>query len=135
VAASHLLTSNIASLSYYAQRFSVIGLQENFQPMIREVDKQFGRAISLMESIEVDEADVASLPLNERVQQLLEQRKKEMETGVESDDMQTMRKKLSDLKTIAEQFQLIHSNLAEQIKILRTIKGVKPLSLQTAELS
>jgi hypothetical protein len=70
-------------------------------------------------------------PINEKVQQLLEQRKKELATGI-ANSAESVRKKLSELKTIVEQYQLIYANLEEEAKIIREIKGIKPRVLQTA---
>ena len=121
VSANHMLTSHIASLSYYAQRFGTKYTQDEFLPMIKQVNRRFEQAIAVMnnqgDSIRIEKG---TLPINKKVQQLLEQRKKEISTGVES-DKESVRKILSDLKTITEQFQLIHANLVEEIKILQQI--------------
>jgi uncharacterized membrane protein (TIGR01666 family) len=123
VSTSHMLTSHIASLSYYAQRFGIKYAQEDFLPMIRQVDKRFEQAIAIMnnQGIQV-EIDVDKLPINKKVQQLLEQRKKELNAGIES-DLESVRRELSNLKTITEQFQLIHANLLDEIRILKQVKS------------
>ena len=123
VSTSHMLTSHIASLSYYAQRFGTKYAQEDFLPMIRQVDKRFEQAIAIM-NIEGTQVEIEAdkLPINKKVQQLLEQRKKELNAGIES-DMESVRRELSNLKTITEQFQLIHANLLDEIRILKQIKG------------
>ncbi len=118
VAASHLLTSHIAALSYYAARFGSKYAQEDFAPMTREIKKQFDLGLSIVDKGNVQlPAEPARLPLQKKVQQLLTQRKKEINEGIES-EMQTVRKTLSELKTITDQFELIYANLVEQIKIL-----------------
>ncbi len=134
VAASHMLTSYIASLSYYAQRQKVTLNADEFHAMIQYGDQLFNHAILLMEGNQQIEALQIQLPLKERVQQLLEQRKKELESGL-TQDTESVRKKLSELKTVVEQFQLIFSNLREQLKILHEIKGIKQLFSQTTEQS
>ena len=122
VSANHMLTSHIASLSYYAQRFGTKYAQDDFLPMIKQVNRRFEQAIAVMnnqgDSIRIE---TGTLPINKKVQQLLEQRKKELSTGVES-DKESVRKILSDLKTITEQFQLIHANLIDEIRILQHLK-------------
>ena len=129
VAASHMLTSHIASLSYYARRSAPKYVQEEFQPVIKEVENKFTQLKNIQEKNQPAKSTVLQLPMNKKVLQLLSQRKQELESGI--DDPNSVRKKLSDLKTITDQFQLIHSNLNDQAKILQTIKGIKPLSLQT----
>jgi uncharacterized membrane protein YccC len=131
VAASHMLTSYIASLSYYAQRQSALQRPEDFQDMIQQGDQLFHYAIQLMEKNEEISTIPILHPINEKVQQLLEQRKKELATGI-ANSAESVRKKLSELKTIVEQYQLIYANLEEEAKIIREIKGIKPRVLQTA---
>lgn len=122
VTASHMLTSYIASLSYYASRFGNRYAQEDFTPMVREIKKRFDIALAVIDKGQAELlADTARLPIHKKVQQLLAQRKKEISEGIES-DMETVRKILSELKTITDQFQLIHANLTDQIKMLSRIK-------------
>jgi hypothetical protein len=57
--------------------------------------------------------------LQQKIQQLLEARKLEIERG---EDTTEVRKTLSDLKTIVTQFELIYSLVQEQCKILKVIQ-------------
>ena len=124
VTTSHMLTSYIATLSYHASRFGNRYAQEDFSPMVREITKRFDIALSVINNVAVElPSDNARLPLYKKVQQLLTQRKKEISDGIES-DIQSVRKLLSELKTITDQFQLIHDNLTDQIKILARIKHI-----------
>lgn len=122
VTASHTLTSHIASLSYYAARFGTRYAQEDFRPMINEISKMFRLALGAVDNGHAQSIPEAGrLPINKKVQQLLAQRKKDIMEGVESDP-QTVRRTLSDLKTITDQFQLIYATLTDQVKVLKQIR-------------
>ncbi|HYF31895.1 MAG TPA: FUSC family membrane protein [Chitinophagaceae bacterium] len=122
VTTSHTLTSHIASLSYYAARFGSTYAQEAFRPMVNEVSRRFNLALAAMDNVNGQPSDTGRLPIHKKVQQLLAQRKKDITEGIES-DVQTVRRTLSDLKTITDQFQLIHATLADQAKVLNKIKN------------
>jgi len=133
VAATHMLTSYIASLSYYAQRQNKLVARTDYMPVIEQTNKLFDSAIQLMEENKPIETPETSISTSKELQELLEQRKRELESGQIS--AEGVRKKLSELKTIYEQYELINSNLEEEIKILREIKGIKQPSSQTVEQS
>jgi hypothetical protein len=99
--------------------------------MMEQANKLFEYAILLMEKNESVDPGEIGRTINQELQQLLKQRKMEIESGIASPE--SFRKKLSELKTIVEQFELICSNLEEELKILKEIKEIRPLSLQTAE--
>ncbi|HEY0676961.1 MAG TPA: FUSC family membrane protein [Chitinophagaceae bacterium] len=122
VTTSHMLTSYIASLSYYASKFGTSYAHEEFAPMINEIKKRFNLAETLIRNENAQlPVEPSRLPIHKKVQQLLTQRRKEISEGIES-DMESVRRVLSDLKTITDQFQLIHANLSDQIKILARMK-------------
>src|SRR5690606_25534209 len=117
-----LLTSHIASLSYYAQRSGKQVASKDFEPLVEYADIQFKRAINLLdfkfEKVEVNNhVDDA---LHQRLKDLMVKRKDEMLNGL-LDNEESVRKALSELKAITDQFKLIHSNLAEQVKLLSKI--------------
>lgn len=123
VTTSHMLSSYIASLSYNASRFGARYAQEDFKPMVREIDKRFDTALMMMNSAEMQlPAESYRLPIHKKVQTLLEQRKRELTEGIEN-DTPSVRRTLSELKTITDQFQLIHANLNDQVKIIARVKG------------
>lgn len=118
VSATHLLTSHIAALAYYADRFGNKYAQEDFGPMIREIKKRFNLALNIIESKDAAvPAEPARMPIHKKVQQLLAQRREEISKGIES-DAQIVRRTLSELKTITDQFELIHANVSDEVKIL-----------------
>ncbi len=119
VTTSHMLTSYIASLSYYAQQFGEQYSSCDFEPMIKQVKRQFDYALMLLEKQDT-EASLPKFPVHKKVQQLLQQRRKELETGVENRDAGTG-KKLSEMKTITDQFQLVSSIVEDEIKVLKEL--------------
>lgn len=125
VATSHLLTSHIASLSYYAQRSGPQYASVDFHPLIEQADTRFQQANTLLSdaAVTIPEQKVHEDPLRQKVLQLLEQRRQEMSSGVQQDESQSVRKTLSDLKAITDQFQLISTIATEEVKILEKIKS------------
>lgn len=123
VATSHLLTSHIASLSYYAQRSAPQYASPDFEPLIKQVDDQFQNAEHLLDNQAIlkTEQKPGDYPIRARLQQLMEQRRQEMNAGPGNPE-QSVRKTLSDLKAITDQFQLIYSIATEQVKILEKMR-------------
>lgn len=122
VTTSHMLSSYIASLSYNASRFGTKYAQEDFKPMVREIEKRFDVALAMMDNGQVQsQVENTRLPIHKKVQVLLEQRRREIVEGIDS-DKQSVRKTLSELKTITDQFQLIYANLTDQTKIIAKVK-------------
>ena len=105
---------------------------EDFRDLVQHGELLFENAIQLMENGDVSLPSPVRIPMNEKVQQLMEQRRLELAKGMLNNE-QSVRKKLSELKTVVEQFHLIYSNLEEEIKIIFQIKGIRPPVLQTAE--
>ncbi|MDB5229930.1 MAG: hypothetical protein JWN76_735 [Chitinophagaceae bacterium] len=121
VTASHMLTSHIAALSYNAQRYQAQYAHADFEPTIKQVEKQMMQAEKLLQDDYAGQPLISSkLPVNKKVQNLLELRQKELVGG--NDDGSNIRKTLSDLKTITDQFQLINSAVVDEVKILQQIK-------------
>lgn len=123
VATSHLLASHIASLAYYAERSAPQYVSGDFLPLIKQVDDQFGYSQKLMENqvLPTIETKAGDYPIRARLQQLFEQRRQEIQAGP-GNVQQSVRKTLSDLKAITDQFQLIYSITAEHVKILSKLK-------------
>lgn len=123
VATGHLLTSHIASLSYYAQRLAPQYASGDFQPLIKQVDDQFQQVENLLDNqpISKTEQKAGEYPIRARLQQLMEQRRQEMKAGAGTPE-KSVRKTLSDLKAITDQFQLIYSIMTEQAKIIEKMQ-------------
>jgi uncharacterized membrane protein (TIGR01666 family) len=120
VVTSHTLTSYIASLSYYAQRTGGQYVSGDFEPLANEVNRRFNKGLAVIENkknLAAEAAGQEEQPINARVQQLLTQRKKELLAG-HKEHVMSVRKTLSDLKTITDQFYMISDITLEQFKIL-----------------
>ena len=113
-----MLSSHIASLSGYAQKFGAKYRQDDFVPMAKKISKQFDRAICVIDTMEplVINKD-EGFPMNKKVHQLLEQRKQDLQISLDKTP-DSLRRTMSDLKAVTDQFVMIHSILTEQIKIL-----------------
>ncbi len=122
VASSHTLTSYIASLSYYADRLARHYASDEYSTFINQIDKQFQTAEEVLQhhqSPTVSQIQPLT-PLNNRVKSLLAQRRRELAEGKKEGEL-TMRKTLSDLKTINDQFELISTATVDEIRILENI--------------
>ena len=125
VATSHTLTSYIASLSYYAQRAEGKYTSPEFAPLVQQIDEQFTIAEAVLQHDQTVEASQIKpvLPVSRKVQELLAKRRQELSAG--ADEMETsVRKTLSDLKTINDQFELISTVTVDEIRILEKIGGL-----------
>lgn len=131
VATSHMLTSYIASLSTYAQNEGDAYIFEEFEPMIRQIDRQFQSATGIIDGSSQNSPEVMreSLPQNKKLLELLTMRKKEIkEMGIEKSQQSPARKALSTLKTINGLFELISTITIDEIKILQKITPAKAIS-------
>jgi uncharacterized membrane protein YccC len=134
VATSHMLTSYIASLSTYAQMAGPSYNFEEFEPMIRQIDRQFHSATSIIDGSHLVGMDVMreSLPQNKKLIELLAISKKEIkELGIEKSQLSPARKALSALKTINGLFELISTITIDEIKILQKISPAKVASQES----
>ncbi len=122
VVTTHTLTSYIASLSYYAQRTRQEYASKEFEPLIEEIQEHFANALLVMEQQKTIDlhGNTDAVAINARVQNLLKQRKKELLAGT-GEHIMSVRKTLSDLKTITDQFYMISDITLEQVKILMKI--------------
>lgn len=128
VATSHMLTSYIASLSTYAQTLEYLEFSVEFEMMTRQIDRQLQAAMDIIDGKTGNSLEIVreSLPQNQRLLELLADRKKQIkELGIEKADQSPVRKMLSDLKTINGLFELISTISIDEIKILQKIKTAK----------
>ena len=124
VATNHLLSSYIASLSYYAQRAEGKYVSQDFQPLINQIDQHFDIAEDVLQHHQTTKASqIKPVTVNSpKIQELLQQRRREIEAG--KSEMETpVRKTLSDLKTINDQFELISTATVDEVRILEKIAG------------
>ncbi len=122
VASSHTLTSYIASLSYYADRSAKQYTSNEYSTLINQINQQFETATNVLQHHQKQVASQIQplTPSNNRVKELLAQRRQELSEGKKEGEL-TMRKTLSDLKTINDQFELISTATVDEIRILENI--------------
>lgn len=113
----HILTSYIASISYYAGQFSNTIETKEFTAIAATLTRQFDQLIALVEGNN-DTTESSNFPFNKRVEKLLVQRKQQLTEGTEAVDI---RKTLSELKSSTDQYLLIHAVLNDEIKIVKKI--------------
>ncbi len=125
VATSHMLTSYVASFSFYAQSIGYESFSQEFELMIRQIDRQMEAAVNILDGKIEGNIEIAreTLPKNQKLIELIAIRKKEIkEMGISHASQTPNRKKLSDLKTINGLFELISTITIDEIKILQKIK-------------
>lgn len=107
VVLNHILTSHNATLSYYVQPLSKKYSSEDFSVVIEQVLAQLQEAKELLDKNYVSAPQHTAAPLfaaEQRVKQLMETRRKELQQGItETDTRQT----LSELKPLVDQFNFI----------------------------
>ena len=122
VSTNHLLSSYIASLSYYAQRAAGKYVSPDFQPLITQIDQHFEIAEDVLQHHQTTKASQVKpvMANGPRIQELLQQRRREIEAG--KSEMETpVRRTLSDLKTINDQFEMISTATVDEVRILEKI--------------
>lgn len=124
VSTNHLLSSYIASLSYYAQRAAGKYVSTDFQPLIEQIDQHFEIAEDVLQHHQtVKASEIKPVTVSSpKVKELLQQRRREIGAG--KGEMETsVRKILSDLKTINDQFEMISTATVDEVRILEKITG------------
>lgn len=120
VVSSHMLTSHIATLSYYAQPLTKKNYSYDFSAAANAIQAKLSNAMAFLSGnqkngdIVVDEN--AWRFLNNKVTELTEKRKKELQHGIIESET---KKELSALKPIADQFNFI-MNIATSLEKLST---------------
>jgi uncharacterized membrane protein (TIGR01666 family) len=123
VASSHMLTSYIASLAAYAEQHNGKYDVADLKPMLQYISRQFDLLNELHQNPGVMLRKQDPFPISKKIQQLLQQRKTELEIGL-SGDASTIRHTISLLKALTDQLQLINSVLEEEIRILMKMNSV-----------
>ncbi len=114
VVLSHMLTSHIATLSYYLKPFAERYTSHDFLSIISNTIGQLEDAKKIIIEVHADipENTIQRHSLNRRVQSLMEKRRDELQRGL-TDTI--TRETLSEFKSIVDQFNFI-SNIAFDIK-------------------
>ena len=120
VVTSNMLCSYIASLSYYAQGQDQRYVSDEFLIVISQIQQNFETVQRALATADSDAAGAVlrQLPVNQKLADLLEQRKKELQATAEGPYNTSIRKFLTDYKTINNLFSLINGVVADQKKIV-----------------
>lgn len=121
VVSNHMFTSHTASLSYYSDSFGEEYQSPDFEAVIEDVGIHLDNALQILDPAVKSPAAEHALPVmqnwlvKERVQQMFRKRLEEIQAGdIETD----FRKSFSALKTIVDQFEIIHTVAADIEKSL-----------------
>lgn len=122
VATSHLMTSYIASLSYYAQDMGDRFRSDTFREYIHHIDRQFQHNLDILHHNTVAGLDTIKrdLPENKQLTELIEKRKHELVT-TGTDTKSPIGQYLSNLQSIQNIFSLIHILTLDEIKIIQAM--------------
>lgn len=123
VVLNHMLTSYIATLSYYIQTQTIPYESSGFIKVSDDIQLNLTNAATHLIGDNATDETIANKDslrtLNERANKLLQKRKQELEQGL----LETStRRSLFDLKSIADQFNLIFNVAADLNKISKTFK-------------
>ncbi len=119
VVANHMLVSHIATLSYYADSLQPEFVMEDYQPLVSAVMFALKKSLQLIDGEEaghdMQSPDSAGAHfLDQKINTLMRERQEELKQGqMES----ATRKKLSQLKSIADQFYFVYKVAADIQKI------------------
>ncbi|SEA10827.1 Uncharacterized membrane protein YccC [Arachidicoccus rhizosphaerae] len=120
VVTSNMLCSYIASLSYYAQQEDKRFVSEEFTLVFSQIKQNFETVQQALTWPASEDAGsvLRQLPVNQKLLELLEQRKKELQVSQDGPHNTSIRKFLTDYKTINSLFNLINGVVADQKKIV-----------------
>lgn len=118
VVLNHMLTSHIATLSYYLQAKITTYRSEKFASIGNDIIQHLTNAIAILEGKEPDTKMITQKDslrqLNEQANALLETRRKELQRG----HLETAtRKSLLEMKSVVDQFNFIYKIVADIAKI------------------
>jgi uncharacterized membrane protein YccC len=121
VASGYMLTAHIASLSSLIQRYGNDLKAHDFDALINNINDKFKRVERILkgENLKTSFSNRAA-PITNKVQAMMQQRQKEIEQGLT--DIQTKtRISLRDLKSVTDEFEMIDSILADEVKIAKRV--------------
>lgn len=120
VTINHMLTSHIAGLAFYGNQSWEKYQQDEFDPMIKFILQQFKKALEINETETPQPLGNHSIPINKKVTRLLNERKASLEFGLNHTPVE-VRKEMTELKIITDQFRLISAALNDEIRVLNKI--------------
>lgn len=121
VSSGYMLTAHIASLSSLIIRHGQNVNAEDFDMLINNINEKFKRTQCILKKEPVKTTlSNRNAPIANKVQVLLQQRQKEIEEGL-TDVQSKTRISLRDLKSITDEFEMIDSIVADDIKIAQRL--------------
>lgn len=121
VASGYMLTAHIASLSSLIQRYGKDLKPDDFDALINNINDKFKRIERILKGETVKTSfSNRDAPITNKVQAMMQQRQIEIEQGLT--DIQTKtRISLRDLKSVTDEFEIIDSIVADEVKIAKRI--------------
>jgi len=121
VASGYMLTAHIATLSSLIQRHGKDINAGDFDALINNINDKFRRTEAILNGQDIKAAvSNRNAPITIKVQAMLLQRQKEIEEGL-IDKPSAMRTSLRVLKSLTDEFEMIDSIVADEIKISKKI--------------
>lgn len=126
VVSSHMLTSHIATLAYYAEPLSAKYADPAYQPMVDAIGRRLENAADILEDRNAQPVPPAVSGaelriMNERVGELMEQRKAELGQSLTAQTI--VRRQLSEFKPVADQFNFIAKISADIGKLSQVLRA------------
>jgi uncharacterized membrane protein (TIGR01666 family) len=121
VVLNHMLTSHIATLSYYLQTKKELFRSPAFEPVVKDTLQNIRNAITLLDSDKtppVVSGKQSLRALNEYAETLMEKRKLELEEGLLETNTKNL---LIQIKPVTDQFNYIYSIAADINKVSRQL--------------
>ena len=121
VSSSYILTAHIAALASLLKRYENNLNETEFDGLINNVNDKFKRAECALQNQPLKtSASNRNSPITNKVLQLMQQRQQEIEQGI-PDSQTKVRITLRELKSITDEFEIIDSIVADEIKIVQKI--------------
>jgi uncharacterized membrane protein YccC len=121
VVANHMLTANIATLSLFIQKPPSSEIRQVFAPVVATISTRLQTALAHFQHAGMaanEENKMAFRNLNDKLNELLQRRKMELEKGII--DSET-KKELSAFKPIADQFNFINKAATDIERLSNTL--------------
>lgn len=121
VSSSYMLTAHIASLSNTLSRTTSDLNIKDFEPLINNIIDKFKRVDALLNHQEIKvRVSNRQSPITNKVQQLMKYRAFEIEHGI-INKQTSARITLRELKIITDEFEIIDSLVADEVKIAKRL--------------
>ncbi|MGN6212751.1 FUSC family membrane protein [Parafilimonas sp.] len=121
IASGYILTAHIAALSSLITRFGKDMKADDFDTLISNINEKFKRTSCILNGEPVKTTvSNRNAPITNKVQKLLQQRQQEIDEGL-YDVQSDVRISLRNLKSVTDEFEMIDSIVADEVKIATRI--------------